>query len=220
MQLADYWRVLRMRWPLLVITTLVGALLGLGISMLQPKAFTATAQNFVAISSTSSVNDNILGGAQFIQQRVNSYGQLVTSPKVLDPVIAELGLPLTSQQLSSKVSASSPPLTVLINVTATYGDAAMTARIANATAEQLGKTIEALETPKGASAAPVKVSLTDPAETPASPSAPKTLFNTLLGLLLGLLAGLAYVLLREALDTTLNHEEDVVGITGATPLAI
>jgi len=163
MRLDQYVRIFRRGWLWVLVATLLGGLLGLGYSLLQPKLFSATAQSFVAISNSSSVNDNIVGGAQFIQQRVNSYGQLVTSPQVLNPVIAELGLPENATELSKKVSASSPPLTVLINVSANYGDPAMAAKIANATALQLGKTIELLETPQGAKAAPVKVSLTDPA---------------------------------------------------------
>ena len=220
MRVEDYWRIFRHGWYIVLIAAIIGGLLGYGYSLLQPKVYTATAQSFVAISSTSSVNDNIVSGAQFIQQRVNSYSQLISSPEVLDPVIAELGLPETSQELSKQVTASSPPLTVLINVTAMYGNAELAAKIANAAAVQLGKSVVALETPEGATASPVKVKLTDPAIAPKAQSSPKTINNTALGLLIGLLLGLGWLLLRNALDTSVKQQEDVEEMTGATPLAL
>ena len=216
----DYRRILRNHWLLIVLCTVLGGALGLGIALLQPKVYTADSQSFVAISSADPANANIGTGAGFISERVNSYGQLVTSPQVLKPVIASLHLNETVDSLGKKVTAVSPPQTVLINVTANYSSPAMAAQIADAVSEQLGRTIETIETPTGNLVSPVRVTLTDPASAPGGPSSPRVTLDIVLGLLLGLGLSLAYTLLRETLDTTINHQEELSEITGGSSLAL
>lgn len=220
MELEDYWRILRRGWLIVVVTTIVGGLLAFGWSLRQPMKYSATTQSFVAISDTSLVNNSIVTGAQYIEQRVNSYALLASSPQVLDPVIAELGLPENASQLSAQVTAVSIPQTVLINVTATYNDPVMAATIANSVSVQFGTVISAIERTPGANASPVKLTIVVPAQPPSTPSSPRTNLNALLGALVGLLAGSAFLALRETLDTSVSQQDDVEEITGATPLAL
>jgi capsular exopolysaccharide synthesis family protein len=196
--------------------------LGVGIAglvtYLSPKQYTAETQSFVAISNAGQSSSDILSGATFAQQRVKSYTQIVDSPEVLQPVISELGLDTTVTDLARNVSASSPADTVLIIVEAKDGSAQKAADIANAVAKQLGSAVEALETPDGATASPVKVTLTNSAGAPPSPSSPRPLLNLVLGLLVGLALGLAYAFMRESLDTTIKSVDDVTRIMGQAPL--
>lgn len=165
-----------------------------------------------------------MGGAAFTAQRLTSYVQLVQTPDVLQPVIDELGLDVTVQQLAGQVSASNPVDTVLLNVNVTNPDAVVAADIANAVPRQMGEVITEIETPATTSSAPapvnVKVSLVDPAEPPGSPSSPRTRVNLLLGLLLGLGLGVGFAFLRESLDTRVRSPEDLMGLTGAAPLGV
>ena len=216
----DYRRLLRSHWLLILISTLIGGAVGLGISLLQPKVYTADSQNFVAISSADPTNGNITAGSTFIGQRIDSYGQLASSPDVLQPVIDELQLPETVSSLSKLVKASNPAQTVLIDVTATYSSAEMAANISNSVSTHLAAAIEKIETPSGALISPVKVSLTDPAVAPAGPSSPKKALNLLLGLMLGLGLSLGYVILRATLDTTVRSDQPIADITGAPSLGI
>ena len=218
MDLRDYARVLRKRWlSILVITVLGVGIAGL-ITYLSPKQYTAEAQTFVAISNAGQSSADILSGANFAQQRVKSYTQIVDSPEVLQPVITQLNLNTTPQALAKNVSATSPLDTVLILVDVKDGSAQQAADIANAVAKQLGKVVETLETPDGATASPVKVSLTNPAVAPPAPSSPRPLLNLALGLLIGLALGLAYAFIRESLDTTVKSVDDVTQILGAAPI--
>jgi capsular exopolysaccharide synthesis family protein len=218
MDLRDYARVLRKRWlSILVISVLGVGVAGL-VTYLSPKQYTAETQSFVAISNTGQSSADILSGATFAQQRVKSYTQIVDSPEVLQPVIIALGLSTTPQALAKNVTASSPLDTVLINVDVKDGNAQQAADIANAVAKQLGTVVEALETPDGAAASPVKVTLTNPAIPPPGPSSPRPVLNLALGLLIGLALGLAYAFVRESLDTTIKSIEDVTQIMGQAPL--
>ena len=218
MDLRDYARVLRKRWVSIVILTLVGIGAAALLTYVTPKSYTATTQSFVAISNSGSSSSDILSGATFAQQRVKSYTQIVDSPEVLQPVIDQLHLNTTVQALAKNVSASSPLDTVLIEVQVKDGQAQQAADIANATSRQLGTVVEALETPAGAASSPVKVTLTNPAVEPPSPSSPRPLLNLALGALIGLALGLAYAFIRESFDSTVKSIDDVVQILGAAPL--
>ena len=168
MNLGDYFSVVRRRWVAILAITLIVFGGAAFLTYTAPKVYTATAQNFVALTSDSTDQSNPLTGAQFAAQRVKSYTEIVTSPDVLAPVVEELKLPYSAQQLSGKVSATNPPLTVLLLVSAVESDpdraAAMQIPL------NLGRTIENLETPNAKTIAPVKVTLTDPAQPPSAPS--------------------------------------------------
>jgi capsular polysaccharide biosynthesis protein len=119
---AQFFGVIRRGWPSIILATLLGLLASVAFVLLSPKVYTAEAQNFVAISSTDP-GSSITNGSTFINQRVNSYGDLVTSPQVLQPVIDQLHLPESFDALAKQVSGSSPLQTVLVNVKVDYSDA-------------------------------------------------------------------------------------------------
>lgn len=221
MDFRDYLRVLRKRWLTIAIFAAVGVGLAAGFSLLSTKVYTATAQSFVAIGGTqSSDGGSVYNGSSFTLQRVKSYVEVVNSPEVLAPVIAQMGLNMTVPELASKVSASNPPLTVLLNVAATDSNPTQAKEIANAVATQLGRRIQILETPAGAKESPVKVSVTTPAETPTAPTSPNTQVNIALGLILGLGLGIAFAIVREQLDTTIKSPSDLANLTNTTSLGV
>ena len=61
-----------------------------------------------------------LEGSSFTQQRVKSYAEIVDSPRVLDPVINDLDLDVSATSLASRVKATVPLGTTLINVTSIF----------------------------------------------------------------------------------------------------
>jgi capsular polysaccharide biosynthesis protein len=148
---------------------------------------------------------------------VKSYVDVVDSPAVLDPVIADLGLDTTYVELSQQVSAQTPPNTVLLNVTVTDPSSKRAADIANAVAASYAAEIKRLEgaapqETKKAEAAPqvpVEVSVIKPARAPLSPVSPRTALNVVLGALLGFLLGVGAAVLRHTLDTSVKSTEDL-----------
>lgn len=216
MELRELIALLRKRWLSLVCFVILGLLVAGAYTLTLPKQYTASAQLFV--STTQAEGTTAVNNAQFAAQRVKSYAEIVTSPEVLQPVISELNLPYTAQQLAGMVSASNPALTVLLDVTATDPMPLRAAAIANATAVELGRVIENLETPNAQAIAPIKVSLTDPAEPPGSPSSPRTRINLILGALVGLVIGLGWALIRKALDNTITSPLEIDKLTSAPTL--
>lgn len=211
MGLRDYVAVLRKRWLSIAVITVIVTTFAAVISFTTPKVYSATAQNFVALTGDSN-DSSVLTGAQFAAQRVKSYTEIVSSPDVLQPVISELALPYTAASLASRVTVTNPPGTILLMVTAADGTPEKAATIANAVSVQLGRVIENLETPTAQSVTPVKVTLTEPAVPPSVPSSPKIRNNILLGLLVGLGLGVAWAFVRNTFDNTiksLNELDDV-----------
>jgi capsular exopolysaccharide synthesis family protein len=218
-ELRDYLRVLAKHWIAIgLITVLVTGAVAVW-TFLQPRIYTATAQTFVAISSSSDSGDPFTG-ATYTLQRITSYIQLIDSPEVLEPVIEELGLDISVKALGESVSATNPIDTVLINVSVNDEDPAKAAAVANATAVQLGKVIQTLETSAAGDVVPVKATLTDPAEPPTSPTSPRTRINLILGVLIGLALGVGYAFLKESLDTSVKGPDELAELVGATPLGL
>lgn len=214
MELQDYVRVIRKRWRIILATIVLAVAAGVGYTLLTPPVYQSTAQLFVSTSSAASPAD-LAAGKTFTQSQVKTYADLVTTPRVLDPVIAKLSLSRTATELGRMVTAAIPAETVLINISARSGDPQQAPAIANAVAEQTAKTIPELETVNRSSGSPVKVSVVMNAG-PAERIAPRPVRNVLLGLALGSVLGLGLGLLRDRYDTTLKSENDVKEMTDHT----
>jgi capsular exopolysaccharide synthesis family protein len=213
--LHDYLRVVRKRWRTICVVTLVLVAFAALLTMWSPKVYQARTQLFV---STSGGQDStqLLQGNTFTQQRVKSYSDLITTPSVLDPVIKNLGLDLTADQLGKKITASVPLDTVLIDVMVDDQDPKQAANIAAAVGKQFSASVIDLERVSDNAPSPVKVSVVRPPAVPTSPISPKPLRNIALGVVLGLLVGLGVALLRDTFDTSIKSERDVKDATDET----
>ncbi|MDX6286413.1 MAG: tyrosine-protein kinase [Frankiales bacterium] len=206
MDLRDYLRVLRTRWRLIALCTLVAIGAAAAYSTQQTPLYRASTQLFVAGASADI--SGALTGQQFSQQRVQSYAQIVNSPAVVDPVVKELGLSLTPGQVAAEISADVPPNTVLLNIHVTDTQPARAQAIANAVSQRFATLAAQLET-LGKNTPPVHVSVVKPAGLSTTPISPKTNRNLVLGAILGLLLGVAVAALRDTLDTTVKHLDDL-----------
>lgn len=216
MELRDYLRVLRKRWLLIVVVALVTVGVAALATVLSPKVYSAQTQFFVSTSGGDDTANQLLQGNTFTQQRVKSYAQLLETPKVLSPVIDQLQLKETPDQLSSRVTATVPLDTVLIEVSVTDGNPDRAALIAKALGAQFPATIEELERVTAGKPSPVKVTLVREPTANTSPISPQPARNLALGLVLGLLLGFGAALLRDLLDTTIKSSRDLEGVTEQT----
>jgi succinoglycan biosynthesis transport protein ExoP len=218
--LRDYARTLRKHWQLVALCTLLGVAAAAGATLAATSLYKATTQLFVSVQAGQNDLSQLYQGNTFSQQRVKSYADIVDSPRVTEPVIRELRLPLTPDQLAGKIHAEAPLDTVLINIDVTDPSPARAAQIANAAAKQFVEVVKDLETPQGQKASPVKVSVVRPADAPAAPVSPRPKINLALGLLVGLALGVGAAVLRETLDMSVKSLDDVQDVTGASPLGV
>lgn len=223
----------------LVATAVVGAIAGWAVSQFLPKQYTSTAQVFVTASADSD-SSSMYQQSMFFEQRLASYAKLVTGDAVLEPVIDELGLGETPEELANRVSAAPTPDTVLLTISATDPDPRQAAMLADATAESLidvvgeldytesttevpggyddngtwtGATTEETKTPVST------MTMVSEPDIPTSPSSPDPVRNTVLGAIAGLVLAALGIAISVLRDTTIKRRADLQAATIAPVLA-
>ena len=217
MELRDYLRILHKNWLLIAAALLTGVAVAAIASLATTPRYQATSELYVSVQvAGEGTTSELVQGTSFARQAVTSYVSIVTSSRVLEPVIEELDLELTPRQLAAQLTASSPLNTVLIQITATDSDAQRAADIANATGASLASVVVSeLEQPADGSASPVRIEAVEEAVAASTPSSPNVPLNLALGLLVGLGAGLAVAALRTVLDTRIHSAHDIEQVADA-----
>ncbi|MDJ0336167.1 polysaccharide biosynthesis tyrosine autokinase [Salinibacterium sp. G-O1] len=215
-ELRDYIRILRKSWVLIVLLTLVAVSAAAVYSIVKTPEYSASTRVFVSSQSADSTTE-LLQGSSFTQSRVKTYSSLVTTPIVLLPVIASLGLDVTAEELAQRVSASAQLDTTLIEINVTDEDPVVAADIANATSQSLTAVVSKIETTEGSTGSPVKLTRVEDATVSTIPVSPNIPLNIALGALVGLAIGVGLAVLREVLDTRIRNERDMEQLTD-TPI--
>lgn len=218
MTLKAYLQILRKRWPIMVACTLLGVIVASAFTLLAPRVYVAQTTSFVSIVAGGTQSDSLYNNSQFALKQVTSYAEVVHGPDVLQPVIDELHLGMTVQELDQTITATNPVDTVLLTVSAQSSSPTQAQTIANSVSKHLGTAVEALETPRAGGSSPVKVAIAVPASVPSTPASPRPPLNIALGLLVGLALGIGAAVLREHLDTTVKSLSELADLTGLTPL--
>lgn len=228
----------RYAWVLFA-TAVVGAIAGWAASQFMPKQYSSSADLFVT-ASTEADNVSMYQQSMFLEQRLASYAQLADDHAVLVPVIEQLGLQETPEDLAKRVTATPTPDTVLLTITVTDEDPEQSARITKAVASTLIDVVGDLDytsTETTTTAGYDDEGNWRPADTtetrtpvssmtvvngpgvPTSPSSPNVVRNTVLGAIAGLILaglGIAIAVLR---DTTVKRRRDLEVATSAPVLA-
>ncbi|QSB24066.1 tyrosine-protein kinase domain-containing protein [Curtobacterium sp. 24E2] len=197
-------------WWLVVGAMVIGAGTAFFVTSVTPPTFQASASYYVSVGGQGADSaGEIAQGSTAAQQKIKSYTQLASSPRVLQQVIDELQLDTTATALASKVSSTVSTGTVIISISAQDESAHSAARIAEQTGKTLATLVSEIE-PVSASGVPsVKLEEVTPASVPTSPVTPKKAADLGLGLGLGLGVGVALALLRAAMDTRVRSTEDL-----------
>ncbi|MFT7710425.1 polysaccharide biosynthesis tyrosine autokinase [Clavibacter tessellarius] len=217
MELREYIRILRRSWILILLALLLGIGAAAGYSLVQTPEYRASAKVFVSTQSAGTVSD-LSQGNSFTQQAVKSYADVVSTPVVLEPVIAQLGLDETAESLAPRVSASAAADTVIIEIAAQDEQAETAAVIANAVAKSFSDVVAQLVPEDTGGQPQVKITTLQEARIPASPVSPRVPLNLALGALVGLALGIAVSVLRSTLDTRIRGERDLRLVTDAPVL--
>lgn len=199
MELSTFFGILRRQLGIIVATTVAGALLGLGITAMMPKTYSASTQTYFTVDSA-----DLTQGSAFAEGLLKSYAAAAESDLVLAPAATKLGV--TTEELSGKLNFVIPSGTSIIEITAEDQDPAMAAKIANTVTEELQGASKSLspdqmegKTSTGKKA--VRFTQLDSAKAPTSPSAPHLPLNVALGAFGGFLLGLLAALLRDGRTT-------------------
>jgi capsular exopolysaccharide synthesis family protein len=212
MELSDYIRVLRKSWLIIIAAALVGVAAAAAYSLTRTPIYASESQVFVSTQGGGTIGE-LQQGSNFTQARVTTYTNLVTTPIVMLPAIADLGLDMTPAELAEHVTASSALNTTIIAIQVTDADPALAADIANALSQSLTTAVEKIEMPAGSDVSPVRLTSVKDAEPGTSPVSPNVPMNLILGGLIGLALGIGIAVLREVLDTRVRTPRDLTTVT-------
>ena len=213
MDVKDILPAVRAGWWLLVIGLLLGVG-GAGLHTWQATPmYTSTIQMFVSTTGANDAN-TALQGNMFSQQRMASYVQLLTGPKLAARVSTTLNLDESTDELTASIAATAMPETVLLNATVTRPSPVEAHDIALALGEQFSLMVTELETLESGTASAVKVTITAPPQISDEPAYPRPVRNVVIGALMGLFAGLGGAFLRARMDSTVKSPESVQQIAG------
>lgn len=200
--------LIRKRWITILVTIVATTVVALAYLSIAPKKYSSSTQFFISTSDSSSPMQLAQGGA-FTQQRVLSYVSIVTTPKVLQPVISDLRLDETVDQVASQITVTAPTNTVLLNVTATSDTPIAAQQLAQTVAKYLPATIQDLEQIGTSQPSPVKVTVLRPATIDTAPVKPRKRLTLILAVLAGLLLGIAAAASRELRDRKIRTNDDI-----------
>ncbi|UNK70121.1 polysaccharide biosynthesis tyrosine autokinase [Microbacterium sp. H1-D42] len=211
MDLRDYIRALRRNLVVVIAATVIGLCAGAIVGLTTPQRFEASTQLMVSVDAGSAASPAELAqGNSYALQVAESYRSVLTSSLVLQPVIDDLGLDVTTRQLAGKVTASLAPRGVIITVAVTDANPGQAARLANAIGDSFSSVItDELEQRQNETAYSIRIIPVQTATVPTTPSAPNLRLSVILGGLVGLAAGVGIALLREVLDRRIRTLEDV-----------
>lgn len=219
MNLQDCLRAFRRRWVTILIVLVTTLLATVATTLLMTPRYSATARMFFAVQGGESVTD-LAQGSNFAEKQMTSYIEVATSPLVLAPVISQLKLDLTIDQLANSITATVPANTVILELQATATDRQRAADTANAVAAQMSKVITALSPPRSDGTEPVRSTILAEARVPENAATPNLLLNLGLGSVLGLLLGVLVAVVRHAMETQIRSEEDLATVTSKSLLGV
>jgi Mrp family chromosome partitioning ATPase len=195
MELREYGTAVRRNWALLAVVLALAAAAGVATTMLRPPAYRATTVLFVAGNPTVTADP--------AEARLESYLSLLRGRQIARLIRDGEGLPLSIEQIQSRLDAERAPGTMLLTITATDRSAARATAIAAAATRALDSLAANLE-PGGPSAT---ITVAQPPQTTRDPSPlPR---NLVLALVLGFVAGLGAIALREATRLVLREPGDL-----------
>ncbi|MGM9973535.1 MAG: YveK family protein [Clostridiaceae bacterium] len=218
MELREYFQIIKKRWLLVVVITLLASLISALVSYFFIKP-TYKADISVIIGSTSSVGDESgqsYNDVLMYQKIVQSYTEIAKTRLVAEDVIDTLNLDMSSSQLIGMISVSVKSNTEILNIMVKADDAALARSIANQYAKSLKKVSMEIRNVDN-------VQLMDDAVMPTSPDSPRPLLNIAIAFFLGLMLSVGIIFLIEYLDSTIKSQEELerlfnVPVLGAIPL--
>ncbi|SRX80616.1 protein-tyrosine kinase [Rhodococcus jostii RHA1] [Mycolicibacterium parafortuitum] len=201
---------------------LVAVLGAVSVTLLTTPLYQATTRLFVSTTSGSSLAETYQGN-RFSQERVASYAELIMGQTLAQRTIDKLGLGINAIELQERVTATTKPDTVLIDV-AVLDESPIQARdIANSLSDEFVALVRELETPEDGSSPDSRVVVEQRASIPENPVIPKPLRNIGIGLVLGILLGVGLAVTRDLLDNTVKTRDQLetitsTGLVGSIPL--
>ncbi|WP_067840996.1 YveK family protein [Amphibacillus sediminis] len=203
--LREIFQVIRKRLGMIIILTIGAALIsGVVTLFFVTPLYQASSQFLVNQNRTQTDAAVDLNDIRTNVELINTYNVIITSNRILNDVIDELELPLSTATLSEKISVSNENNSQVVTVTVTDPDPALAVSIANTTVEVFRSQIDDLMSVDNVNVLNEAVLAANP-----SPVSPSIRLNIAIAFVLGAMISVGLAFLLEVLDTTVKTEQDV-----------
>lgn len=212
MTLYEYLTALMKRWLTIAVLLIVGAAAAYAYSQYLPKQYRS--ETTVLVIPTRGENTSeLVQGANYVQNLMQSYAVLVVSPTVLGPVVDELELGQDPHTLARRVEVNVPLNTATMEIRVTDTDPDRARRTADAIADELAQAVGEHSPVDSNDQPAVRIDTISPGRTPLAPIAPNTRLNMIIGAAIGAVLGILYALLRHALSNRITNREELAETT-------
>lgn len=199
-------------WWLVVLGVVIGGVGCFGYASMQTPLYKSTVSLHFALDQGSSAVD-LNQGSVYTQSQMLSFAQLAEGSRVLDPVIDELDLDESPQQLERRLEVSVPQETVTMHITATDASPQGAADLATSVGGSLIDEVQdvAPKNPEGDST--ITAVIYDDAVPPTHQSSPDKTRDALVGGVIGGATAAAAAFLIALFDTRIRSEETLAEVS-------
>lgn len=199
--LSKLFGILKKNIKYIIILPIVFLMLSMVITFLfmTPKYSTSTQ---VLVNQKETDSQLVAQQVQSDLQLVNTYSEIIKSPRILDKVSKNLKGKYSSNEISGMLTVTNQAESKILNITVENESRENAGKVANEIANVFSK--EASDIMKIDN-----VSILSKADNNGSKVSPKPLINAVVGVFLGLIIALIIIFLKEILDKRIKTEQDV-----------
>ena len=194
----------------IILTTIIGLVLSALITFVLIKPTYSSTADIVVNREQDSVENSQQLTSEGNEILLNTYQSLINKPVVLDPVINDLDLNQSVDELADKITIDNESDSLILSINVEDNSPYQAADIANAVVNQFSnQATDILHVQK--------VSVVTEAKPNETPSSPHIAVNLVVGTVIGALVGFLWVLLHSVFDRTI-HSQEIIKEIGWTPL--
>lgn len=193
--------ILKKNMKYLIILPIVFLALSMVITFvfMTPKYSTSTQ---VLVNQKETDNQMIAQQVQSDLQLVNTYSEIIKSPRILDKVSKNLKGKYSSGEIAGMLTVTNQAESQILNITIENESRENASKVANEIAIVFSKEVKDIMNVDN-------VTILSKADNNGSKEAPKPFINAVVGTFLGMIVALTIIFLKELIDKRIKTEEDV-----------
>lgn len=210
--LREIFRIIwKKMWLIVLVTVMTTTLSGLYSKYLTTPIYRASTEILVNQIYSDEMEQVYYQRADIFTslELVNTYSVIIKSPRVLDKVVEEYNLDITSSALSSQISVSPVTDSQVISISVTDLSHSQAVFIANAIAKTFQKEIKELMRVNN-----VHIMAEAKEEVNPRPISPQPFVNMVISFIVGVIIALGLIFILEYLDNTVKTEDDLEQLLG------
>lgn len=202
----DIFRIFKRGLWIIVTTAVVFGIIAFGYSkFFIQKTYTSQVKLYVETTKSGESSYNDLSSYNYATSLVNTYIEMLQTNNFYDKVANNLDNKYTAAQIGSMISFNNESETEVFTASVKAKTPTEAKIIADSVASVAPGVISTLEDN-------AKLKIVDNATIPIAPTSPNVSKNTLLAFGIGLVLAIVYVFVKEALDTKIKYDEDMLEI--------